>query len=116
MNLDGGVGIWIKSAIEYTILPSPFILETITISLPKPKKSFPTVPYNFLTEWQFYTTFKLKGKYPNHDLIVAGDFNINLLTFDTLHQKKAIHKVYNLPYCDHTLPFFIKGECFKCQS
>ena len=30
---------------------------------------------------------KLKRKYRNFDLIVAGDFNIDLLAFDTLHHQ-----------------------------
>ena len=86
MNAGGGVGSWIRDDIDFEIIKSPFkdkTIETLTMLLPDLEVIIINAYRPFLDKNAFLDQIiafiaELKDKYPKHDIICAGDFNVDL--------------------------------------
>ena len=87
MNAGGGVGIWVREDINFETITSPFVektIETLTILLPDLEIIVINVYRPFKDRDAFMEQLtshvsSLKDKYPKHDIICSGDFNIDLM-------------------------------------
>ena len=103
MNAGGGVGIWVRDDIDYENINSPFkekIIETQTICMPDLEILLINVYRPFLDKRQFLDDLTdhisgLRKKYPNHDIICAGDFNIDLLV-QTNYSEELVERMIAL--------------------
>jgi hypothetical protein len=118
MNLGGGVAIWVSENMRYESLSSPVIdktIETQTILIP----SIGTLLLNCYCPFGDKGTFiqmftkhikDIMGKYPNHDLIVVGDFNMDLLT-PGKHANELVDYMANNGLLQHiTLPTRVENQ------
>ena len=90
MNLGGGVGIWVKTNLDFEILKSPFkskVIETATIRLPTLKFIIINVYCPFGNKGEFIEEMYkhvccIKKQHPGHNYVAVGDFNMNLINPD----------------------------------
>jgi hypothetical protein len=91
-NAGGGVGVWIRKDIDYAVISSPFTekqIETIAIHLTHLQILVFNVyrPFgdciSFINELHAFIS-QVKIKFPHSDLIVMGDFNIDLSKQDRI--------------------------------
>ena len=87
MNSGGGVGIWVREDTDFELIISPFVektIETLTILLPDLEMIIVNVYRPFKDRDTFMEKLtahvsELRNKYPKHDIICLGDFNIDLM-------------------------------------
>jgi len=95
MNLGGGVGTWVREDLDYEMMQSPFIektIETQTILLTDKNLIIINVyrPFGDLElffEHIFAHLARLKIEEPNCEVVMTGDFNIDLLKTTKASQK-----------------------------
>ena len=86
MNLGGGIGLWIRSDLDYDVIRMTSIDRTCemqAISLNDKKISIINVYRPIWDMSIFISTLEsnilaAKAKYPSNDIIMVGDFNVNL--------------------------------------
>jgi exonuclease III len=85
-NAGGGVGMWIRKDLDFEVITSPFTekeIETLTIHIPTLYILLINVyrPFgnydNFIAELISHIS-DCKRKFTHSDILVAGDFNVNL--------------------------------------
>ena len=95
MNLGGGIGIWVQSNLDYNIINSPYmdkVIECQTIEIPKQRIAIINIYCPFLDTEKCLEKLDnhLNGvikKLTYHDIIMTGDFNIDLLKMNSEAQK-----------------------------
>ena len=112
MNAGGGVGLWVLANIDYEVIESPFVeklIETQTIILPDLNICIINV-YRPFGEKDLFTNklvdhiSKVRDAEPTADIIVVGDFNIDLLQ-DNNSRDKLIESTVQLEFIQQvTLP------------
>ena len=86
MSLGGGIGLWIRSDLDYNVIRMTSIARTCemqAISLNDKNISIINVYRPFGDMSIFISTLEsnilaAKAKYPSNDIIMVGDFNVNL--------------------------------------